>query len=68
LVPKSSQLVHFGCHFASILDAPAHKNEAQNASPSSTSQNPEFAYSFTLFIVFMIPKATKIETKSFQNG
>ena len=33
-------MVHFAYHFASVFDAPGFKNEAQNASPSSTSQNP----------------------------
>ena len=43
-------LVHFGSHFASILHAPGDKNEAQNASPASRSQNSKFAYGYTLFI------------------
>ena len=30
-------------HFGSILDAPGHNNEAQNAFPSSAGQNLEFA-------------------------
>ena len=40
LEPLDAILVHFGCHFVSILDAPGHKNEVRNASPSSTGQTP----------------------------
>ena len=40
LEPLDAILVHFGCHFASILDAPAYQKAIQNAFPSSTGQNP----------------------------
>ena len=60
-------LLDFGYHVASILDAPGHKNEAQNASPSSTGQNPEFADGCALFIIFMIPKASQKAPKWRQN-
>jgi len=65
--PLDAILVYFGCHFASILDTPGHKNEGQNATPSSTGPNPEFAYGYTLFIIFMIPKAAEKEPKWNQN-
>ena len=64
LEPLDAILVSVGCHFVSILGALGHKNEVRNASPSSTGQTPKFAYSCTLFTIFMIPKAVKNESKS----
>ena len=40
LEPLDAILVSFACHFISILDAPGHKNEVRNASPSSRGQTP----------------------------
>ena len=69
--PLEAILFHFDCHLVSILDARTTKNEAQNASPFSTGQNPEVADGYTLFNIFMLSKASqkdnKMDTKSFAN-
>ena len=61
----------FGSQFASILEALGRKNEAGNAIPTPKGQNPKFAYSYTVFTVFVhlqaLTKGIKIETKSFKN-
>ena len=56
LAHLDATLANYGYHFASISDPPGNQDEAQNASPSSTGQNPEFADGCTNL---MIPKASQ---------